>query len=385
MSTDDRPLVFLYTPQTLPLFRDWMLKQHPFPESFRHRPLWITRGGPEAPPESAIFARLPEDPVDARHHPHFWAMKSDVNGVALHDAAFRFRVLGQVGHGIVRTGYHVNASYAQVRAFFAEHARLLEAEDLVREQAAKPRPSEADTLDVLANVFRIVPRSPRSRAAMHDYLHGGGDVPPAGGRVPKLIDLFTGVSPLAFNEVHLRALDLLARAPEQLREIEHTITTADPTFDLHSIWRDTLRSRGVDELVIEDCALRACLGGDPVHTRAWWLLLRAAADPGAFLDRHHAMDVHTLHRRLLYASWITWDLPQFRALTEELVASHGHRLEVNALLTIFDGKHQRRSADLVGRNLGAVVKGRPPEEATRLYEAVEQAAQLSSDDESGEP
>lgn len=385
MTTDDRPLVFLYTAQSLPLFRDWLVKQHPFPESFQHRPLWITRGGPEAQPESEIFKRLPEAPVDARHHPHFWAMKSDVNGVALHDSVFRFRVLGQVGHGVVRTGYHVNASYAEVRAFFAEHARILEAEDLVREQAAKPRPTAADTLDVLSGVFRIVPRSPRGRAAMHDYLHGGGDVPPVGGRVPKLTDLFTGVSPLAFNEVHLRALDLLARAPEQLRVIERTITTADPAFDLHSIWRDTLRSRGVEELAIEGCAMHAWIYGDPVHTRAWWLLLRAAADPGAFLDRHREMDTHTLHRRLLYASWITWDLPQFRAFTEELVASHGHRLEVNALLAIFDGKHARRSAELVGKNLGAIVKDRPPEEATRLYEAVELAAQASPDDASGEP
>lgn len=373
-------MVLLYAPRALPLFRDGIARAEPLPDGLLQRPAWLFGQG-RGLAEGEIFEAIPEGPVDEANHPHLWGMIEDVHAVMNHDDEFRLRMLGYAGHGGVVQGYHTSTSLDAARAFFAKRARVLEVDALLRERLTRSRVSSDDTLRRVDETLRKGPTARRSRDALRDYLHGGGECPVISRTAPPRLDaLFEAVSPLGFNEVHLRALDLVARSPALLRRAEAAVALQDPAYDLHYVWRDMLGARGVDEGTLERNALAAWLEGDALHTRAWWLLHRAAEGPRAFLDRcRDEFNEAALHRRLLFASWITWNLPRFRALATELVAEHGARLHEEAIVTILRSRHAARSAELVGAHLGVVVRGRPPEEALRIVRAVEDAARPAAD------
>jgi hypothetical protein len=383
-STAERPVVVLYTAQKLPLLRDWLYRQRAFPKRFLHVPVWLGVQGNGVPtaPDDDIFERLPEDAVDLTHHPHFWAMIADVHAVMLHRSKLRAALFGPHERGVMCSGYHVNASYAAVRAYFADHAQVLDAEDLVREQSAAPRPSEDETLKRVASLVPIGPRSRTWRSEAHDYLLGGG-ARPSDPRcaLRALRELFTGLSPRAFNEVHLRALDLLALDRKELFALEPLLTLHDPAFDLHYLWRDMLRSRGVAEGVIEASAVRAWVEGDSVTTRGWWLLAQAHEDIETFLDIFEGVvDVDTLHGRLLDGAWETWELPRVRALTEDLVARCGERLSVGTLTRMLEGARGPAFSALLAKHFATVFEGRSRNDVQQLRKAMEAADSAPADE-----
>lgn len=370
-SPPDRPLVVMYTAQDLPLFRDGMAPLHALPESILRRPCWLH--AQDAPiPEGEIFAHLPEGPVDATHHPHFWAMLEDVHIMMAHHDGFRRALLAREGHGKIRSGYHVDASYESVRGYFARYGHVVDADALVRAYADDGRLPPGESLARVDRVLRVTPRSSAARAALHDYLHGGGSVPPPMTRnAPVLAAVFGDASAASLDEVQLRALDVVAQDPMHVRKVEEALAWGDPVVDRHYRWRELLLARGVDEDDIESSAVHAWIHGDVVTTRAWWILARAARDPGAFLTRYEGL-VRTdlLHRRLLFSAWITWELPLFRGLAEALVSQHGDRLVTDAYLSVLRSTQFERTAKLVTDNLARVLKKRTKAEARQIRDAL---------------
>lgn len=272
----------------------------------------------------------------------------------------------------------MNGSYAAVRDFYVRRAQVVEIGELVRARVADASASDEETLARLTKAFPVGPRTRPERARLHDYLLGGGPIPPRPKRdMPKLTSIFEHVSPNDFNEVHQRALDLLVREPDQLEALERTVALSDAMFDLHARWREALFVRGVSEETVLRNATTAWLDGDPVHTHAWWVLDRIAADPGAFLARY-AGDVREiqLHRRVLFASRITWDTPRLRGVAEELIAHHGAKLHANAVVELCQGTAAARLGALFAAHLGALLEGRSADDATRIREAVEATAAL---------
>ncbi len=366
------PVTVLFTPRDLPLFRDGMARLHPLPAAFFDRPCWVHRVG--MPLGEHIFEELPEGPVDAAVHPHFWAMLTDVVGVMTHDDRLRRRILDAEGHGRITLGYHATGDYDEVRAYFRERCHIVEVRELVGDAFTPPAPPEDDTRRAVDAILRISARSSPARAALHDFLHGGAsEVPPMPARnAPRIEDLFDRLTPRALNAVHLRALDVLATAPERLARLESKLSFHSPAHDLHYLWREMLGARGVSDDDIEPAAVVAWATGDAVCPRAWWVLDRAARDPGGFLARYAASQHRALiHRRLLFASWITWDLPRFHALAEELVAKFGRRLDAQALHGILACEDPTRSRALLLRHREEVLKGRRGRERQRLDEAID--------------
>ena len=366
------PVTVLFTPRDLPLFRDGMARLHALPAAFLDRPCWVHRVG--LPLGEHIFRELPEGPVDAAVHPHFWAMLTDVVGVMTHDNRLRRRILDAEGHGRITLGYHATGDYEEVRAYFRGRCPLVEARELLRDALTPPAPTEDDTRRAVDVILRFSARSSPARAALHDFLHGGAsEVPPMPARnPPRLEDLFDGLTPHALNAVHLRALDVLASAPERLARLESKLSFHSPAHDLHYLWREMLGARGVSDDDIEPAAVVAWATGDAVCSRAWWILDRAARDPGAFLARYAASPHRALiHRRLLFAAWITWDLPRFHALAEALVATFGRRLDAQAFHGILACEDPTRSRALLLRHRAEVLKGRRGRERQRLDEAID--------------
>lgn len=374
------PVTVLFTPREMPIFRDGMARLHPLPAAFFERPCWVHRVGLHA--DGEIFRELPEGPVDPEVHQHFWAMLSDVVGVMTHDAVMRQRILDAEGHGRITLGYHASGEYGPVRDHFRARGPVVEGRELVRGAFDPPAPSEDDTLRMVDAIVRVNARSSVERVALRDYLHGGGsDAPPMPRRgAPPIEELFHGLTPRVLNAVHLRALDVIATAPDRLAGLESRLSFASPVHDLHYLWREMLGARGVSDDAMEPGVVAAWATGDSVSSRAWWVLDRAARDPGAFLARY-ASSPHrqSIHRRLLFGAWITWGLPRFRALAEELVAKHGRRLDAEALFGILRSKDPARSRAMLQRHRAQILKGRRGSERRWLIEAIDRVDEPVTD------
>lgn len=370
------PVTVLFTPRDLPIFRDGMTRLYPLPASFFDRPCWVHRLGTHT--DGEIFRVLPEGPVDPEIHPHFWAMLTDVVGVMTHDDVLRRRILDAEGHGKITLGYHATGEFAPVRDYFRKRGPIVEARELVRGAFDPPAPSEEDTLRMVDAIVRVSERSSSERVALRDYLHGGGsDAPPMPRRnAPRLERLFVGLTPRVFNAAHMRALDVLTTSSDYLAPLERELSFASPVHDLHYLWREMLGARGFSDDAIEQGVVEAWAIGDVVSPRAWWVLDRAARDPGAFLARYsYSRYRQMIHRRLLYGAWITWDLPRFHALAEELVAKHGRRLDAEAILGIVQCKDPTRSRALLMKHRDEILVGRRGRDRQRLINASEGAGE----------
>lgn len=364
------PVTVLFTPATLPLFRDGMAGLHPLPPSFLDRPCWVHRAGLHA--TDSLFDALPEGPVDLAAHPHFWAMLSDVVGVMTEDEALRRRILDAEGHGRVTLGYHATGDYAAVRAHFLARGPIVEAGELVDAPDDPPPPTEERTLRAVDVMMRLGPRDAPARRALREHLHGArGPAPKLSPRGERwLATLFEGVTPRGFNAVHRRALDLLAPHPRRLAELEQRMRFDSPAHDLHALWRETLRARGVGEDDLAPHAAAAWAIGAQVNARAWWVLDLAARDPGGFLARVAKSPVRaSIHRRLLFASAITWKLPRFRALPEALLADHGRRLDARALVELLRDDAARALHPAIVARRAEIMKGRRADDLATLVAA----------------
>ncbi|MFO0626176.1 MAG: hypothetical protein U0325_11220 [Polyangiales bacterium] len=377
------PVTVLFTPATLPLFRDGMAGLHPLPPSFFDRPCWVHRAGLHA--DGSIFDALPEGPVDPAVHPHFWAMLSDVVGVMTADDALRRRILDAEGHGRVTLGYHATGDYAAVRAHLLARGPLVDVGELVDAPDDPPPRPEDETLRAVDARMRLGPRPAPARRALREHLHGArGPAPTLSPRGERwLATLFEGVTPRGLNAVHRRALDLLAPHPRRLAELEWRMRFDSPAHDLHALWRETLRARGVGDDVLAPHAAGAWALGAQVNSRAWWVLDLAARDPGGFLARVARSPVRTsIHRRLLFASAITWKLPRFRALVETLLADFGRSLDARAVVELLRDDAARALRPAIAARRAEIVKGRRVRDLAALVAAFD-AARASEGDPRG--
>lgn len=376
----DAPVTVLFTPAELPLFRDGMAGLHPLPPSFLDRPCWLHRAGLHG--DGAIFAAPPEGPVDPAVHPHFWAMLSDVTHAMCDDAPLRRRVLDAEGHGRVVVGYHATGDYASVRDHFRARGAVVEARELADAPTVVRAPEEVETLRAVDALFPLGPRAPAPRRALRDHLHGLGRAPPALSTraARELAGLFQGLSPRALNGVLLRALDALATNPPRAVELEWRLRFDSPAHDLHGAWRALLRARGIDDDALLPTALAAWTAGPQLNSRAWWVLDRAARDPAATLARVRRSPWRAdIHRRLLFASAITWRLPRFRLLAEELLARHARRLDALAVTQLLAGDAARPLRLSIVARRAEIVRGRAPRERAALLTAFDEVYEREGD------
>lgn len=363
------PPTVLFTAEELPLFRDGMAGLHPLPPSFLRRPCWVHRAGPH--PSDAIFDALPEDPVDPAVHTHFWSMLSDVVGVMTDDVSLRRRLLDAEGHGRVTLGYHASADYAAVRDHLRARGAVIEARELVQAPDVGLAPTEAETLRAVDEALHAC--DVRSGALMN-YLHGVGRTPPTlpPRGAPQLSTAFERVTPRSLNAVHLRALDVLATTPRRLVALEERLCFESPAHDLHALWRAQVRARGVDEEALVAPSFAAWAVGHQVDARAWWLLDRAARDPAEVLARVGTSSLRTtIHRRLLYASAITWKFTRFRMVSETLLRDFGRRLDAEAIVELLRDPSARALRLPIVARREEILKGRRRPDRDNLVAALD--------------